>query len=107
MTSAERKRLHYVADLLALAGAHLRELANEEEKSVEAPRRGRPRVEPAPWQVDEVLRLHHANGRLGIRAIGEKVDLSRHAVQRIIDAASQKDAPASQKSIPGKGGGAA
>lgn len=109
MTSAERKRLHYVADLLALAALHLRELADEEKKPLEVPRRGRPRVEPAPWQIAEVIRLRTANGRLGLRPIADQVDLSWRTVGRILEkhAASQNDAKLSQKSIPGKQGGGA
>jgi predicted DNA-binding protein (UPF0251 family) len=107
LTSGERKRLHQVADLLGLAAVHLRELADDEEEPAEVPRRGRPRIEPAAWQVAEVLRLRHANGRLSYRSIGEKVDLSWRVVERILNAASQKDAIPSQKPFADNEGGAA
>jgi hypothetical protein len=100
VTPGERRSLHQIADLLGLAALHLRELAevDDAEPATRERRGGRPRIDPAPWQVDEVLRLRHANGKLGYRAIGEKVDLSWRVVQRILDAASQKGALASQNS---------
>jgi hypothetical protein len=108
VTPAERKRLHYVADLLALAATYLRELADEEEGPVEPLRRGRPRIEPTPFQVAEVIRLRNSNGRPGYRVIGDAVGLSWLIVGRILTEheASQKDASASQKPSAGKGGGA-
>ena len=106
VTSGERASLRHVARLLSLASAHLLELADAEDPAVPQ-RRGRPRIEPEAWQIDEVLRLRHANGRLGYRAIGEKVDLSWHLVQRILDAASEKDAlPSEKPSDDGKRGAA-
>jgi type II secretory pathway component PulJ len=110
VTPGERKRLVQIADLLGLAALHLRELADDDERPVESQRRGRPRVEPAAWQIDEVLRLRHSNGRLGLRAIGAKVDLSWRLVERILEqenTASQKGAPASQKPSADSGGSAA
>jgi hypothetical protein len=61
--------------------------------------RGRPVVVPTSIQVKEVLRLRHANGRLGMRVIGERVGLSWHVVQRILaeNTASEKPAETSEK----------
>jgi hypothetical protein len=107
VTPGERQRLHQIADLLGLAALHLRELAAADGKPATTQPRGRPRKNPEPWQEDEVLRLRHANGKLGYRAIGEKVDLSWRVVQRILDAASQKGALTSQNSsADGKDGAA-
>jgi hypothetical protein len=109
VTPAERQRLRHVAQLLKLASHHLLELADDGQKAVKPQARGRPRIEPAVWQVAEVLRLRESNGRLGYRAIGEKVGLSWLIVERIIreNAASQKGVLASQKPFPKSGGGSA
>jgi hypothetical protein len=50
-----------------------------------APRPGRPLLRATPAQIAEVLRLKHTNGKIGLRVIGERVGLSWHLVQRILD----------------------
>ena len=61
---------------------------------------GRPPIEPTGAQIAQVLRLRFTNGRLGVRAIGARVDppLSWEIVKRILtEYASGNTPPASGK----------
>jgi hypothetical protein len=45
---------------------------------------GRPPKEPSPELVAEVLRLKHANGRLGRRPLAEMTGATEHMIRRIL-----------------------
>jgi hypothetical protein len=81
-TVAAIRRLCRFAVLLADAAEDLEALLPA---SPSGPRTGRPAVVPSREQELEVLRLRHANGRLGLRSIGKRVGLSWRSVQRILD----------------------
>jgi hypothetical protein len=88
VTQAETiRQLARALELAALA----RELEAQLPEEQEPQHPGRPPVVPIPEQEREVLRLRHANGRLGYRAIGARVGLSWRIVERILSeyAASQ------------------
>jgi hypothetical protein len=98
-------RLVRLGEALDLAAALVREILRDVESHTEPPARrgqGRPRVVPTAAQVDEVLRLRTTNGRLGMRAIGDRVGISWRQVARILEEAelaSQNPVSPSQKPI--------
>ena len=81
MSSAHQVRLCRV--IAALLG----ELADSLEADLPAGEQrapGRPRKTYGAAIVAEVLRVRHANGRLGALAIAERVGLTRYAVEQIL-----------------------
>ena len=95
MTQREHvAKVRRIAELLVDALAELEESLPQVEPDPVRP--GRPWVIPSEAQQREVLRLAHSNGRLGLREIGRRVDLSWRVVERIL--ASHNSPPASHKS---------
>jgi hypothetical protein len=95
-------RLEHLAEIFELASSLIRRtLADHEARfSSSPPGPGRPRGRPEAWQVDEVLRLRTTNGRLGERAIGEMVGLSRRQVHNILQDAAARKPPSRPETLP-------
>ena len=88
------------ARLLADAMEELEALLPPETQS--NPRSGRPAVVATRAQEEEILRLRHANGKIGLRAIGKRVGVSWRVVAKVLDeyAASQNSPNPSQNPSP-------